>query len=29
MSEQAALHLANLEINLVGIDSPNIDPAFD
>ncbi|MBA3977804.1 MAG: cyclase family protein [Nitrosopumilus sp.] len=29
LSEQAAEHLANLGINLVGIDSPNIDPAFD
>jgi arylformamidase len=29
LSEQAAEHLANLGINLVGIDSPNIDPASD
>ncbi len=29
LSEQAAEHLANLEINLVGIDCPNIDPAWD
>ena len=29
LSEQAAEHLATLGINLVGIDSPNIDPAFD
>ncbi len=29
LSEQAAEHLASLGINLVGIDSPNIDPAFD
>jgi kynurenine formamidase len=29
LSKQAAEHLAELEINMVGIDSPSIDPAFD
>jgi arylformamidase len=29
LSKLAAEHLINVGINLVGIDSPNIDPAFD
>ena len=29
LSKQAAEHLAELEIRMIGTDSPNIDPAFD
>lgn len=29
LSKEAAQYLSDLEINLIGIDSPSIDPAFD